>query len=100
LVKNLKNDGGQNPILAAQLGCKVYHGPYIFNFEDVYKFLNEKNISKQISSVNELTDNLINDFTTEKKDFLETQKFIELIGLEILKKTCLQINNFLKYEVL
>ena len=99
LVKNLKNDGGQNPILAAQLGCKVYHGPYIFNFEDVYKFLNEKNISKQISSVNELTDNLINDFTTEKKDFLETQKFIELIGLEILKKTCLQINNFLKYEI-
>ena len=72
---------------------------YNYNFEDVYKFLNEKNISKQISSVNELTNNLINDFTTEKKDFLETQKVIELIGLEILKKTCLQINNFLKYEV-
>ena len=32
IIKKLKNDSGQNPIEAAKLGCKVYHGPYVYNF--------------------------------------------------------------------
>ena len=25
--------GGQNPIDAAKLRCKIYHGPYVYNFK-------------------------------------------------------------------
>ena len=32
MIKKLENVGGQNPIEAAMLGCKVYHGPYVYNF--------------------------------------------------------------------
>ena len=32
MVKKLKNDSGQNPIDAAYLNCKIYHGPYVSNF--------------------------------------------------------------------
>ena len=39
MIKKLKNDGGQNPIEAAKLGCKIYHGPYVYNFEEIYKIL-------------------------------------------------------------
>ena len=98
LVKRLKNDGGQNPILAASLGCKIYHGPYVFNFEDIYKFLNKKKISKKILSINELSKNLINDLKNKKKDIIKSRELVETIGSKILRKTTKQINNFLNYE--
>ena len=34
----LKDQGGQSPIDAASLGCKIYHGPYIYNFKKFMKF--------------------------------------------------------------
>ena len=98
LIKSLKNDGGQNPILAASLGCKIYHGPYVFNFEDIYKFLNKKKISKKILSINELSKNLINDLKNQKKDIIKSRELVETIGSKILRKTTKQINNFLNYE--
>ena len=32
LIEKLKYDSGQNPIDAAYLNCKIYHGPYVSNF--------------------------------------------------------------------
>ena len=98
MLAKLKNDGGQNPILAAQLGCKIYHGPYVFNFEDIYQFLKEKNITRQISSINELTNNILNDFKIIKNNSLKSQQLIEKIGDSILEETTKKIGNFLNYE--
>ena len=39
LIKKLENVGGQNPIDAAKLGCKIYHGPYVYNFKEIYEIL-------------------------------------------------------------
>ena len=47
MIKKLKNDGGQNPIEAAKLKCKIYHGPYVYNFEEIYEILEKNNISKK-----------------------------------------------------
>jgi 3-deoxy-D-manno-octulosonic-acid transferase len=33
--------GGQNPIEAAKLGCAVLHGPYVDNFAEIYRVLDE-----------------------------------------------------------
>ena len=41
IIKRLKDDSGQNPIDAAYLGCKVYHGPYVSNFYEIYEILNK-----------------------------------------------------------
>ena len=38
-IKKYRNSGGQNPIEAAKLNCKIYHGPYVYNFEEIYEFL-------------------------------------------------------------
>ena len=40
--------GGQNPLEAARFGAKIFHGPNIDNFKDVYKLLKSLNISKKI----------------------------------------------------
>ena len=63
MIKKLKNDGGQDPIEAAKLNCKIYHGPYVRNFYEIYEILMKNNISKQINSEEELSKNLIEDLS-------------------------------------
>ena len=43
LLEKLKKDSGQNPIDAARLGCKVYHGPFIYNFKEIFEILKSSN---------------------------------------------------------
>jgi len=98
LLKKFKNDGGQNPILAAQMGCKIYHGPFISNFLDIYKFLNDKNFCKEIFSVDQLSDNLIHDFKAKKNNLDHSLELFDKIAESISEKTFKKINNFLNYE--
>ena len=37
-IKAIASDRGQNPIESSRLGCKVFHGPYVSNFNEVYKY--------------------------------------------------------------
>ena len=53
MVKKLKNDSGQNPIEAARQGCKIYHGPFVSNFNDIYDLLKQRKIAKQIKNAEE-----------------------------------------------
>ena len=96
-IQKLKFDSGQNPIEAAKEGCKIYHGPYVENFSDIYNFLKENKICKLISSPDELAINLREDFNSEqyinKNDNIEK---INLIGNRILNLTIKEINEFIK----
>ena len=100
LIKKLKEVGGQNPIEAAKLGCKIYHGPYIYNFEDIYKTLEKNGISKKIGDQDELVDHLINDLSIKTK---QTEKFTSIIN-NLSNKTYIdtirEIYKFLKNEVI
>ena len=51
LIKNLQHVGGQNPIEAAKLGCKIYHGPHVYNFQEIYDLLRKYKIAEQITIV-------------------------------------------------
>ena len=98
-IKKLQNDGGQNPIGPAKLGCKIYHGPYVYNFQEIYKILKENNISKEINGVNDFVVELKSDF--KKIDKENPEKFLGLIqNLEkkILTDTMIKIDNFLLNE--
>ena len=50
--------------------CKVYHGPYVDNFKDVYEFLRKKKISKSIKNADELSQRIRQDLMTKKKIFV------------------------------
>ena len=95
----MKNDSGQNPIEPAKLGCKIYHGPYVYNFQEIYKILKENNISKEINGVNDFVIELKSDFENTNKE--NPEKFLGLIqNLEkkILTDTMREIDNFLLNE--
>ena len=98
-IKKMQNDGGQNPIEPAKLGCKIYHGPYVYNFQEIYKILKENNISKEVHGVNDLVAELKSDFKKINKE--NPEKFLGLIhNLEknILNATMKKIDNFLLDE--
>tara|TARA_Y100000389_G_scaffold142250_1_gene140240 strand:- start:13 stop:1263 length:1251 start_codon:yes stop_codon:yes gene_type:complete len=84
--------GGQNPLEAARLGAKIFHGPNIDNFQDVYKLLKLFKISKKINSFKELAHSI--SFKKDKK----SAKKIKNIGKTILKKTIKEIENLINNE--
>ena len=53
MLKKLKHVSGQDPIEAAKLNCKIYHGPFVSNFEEIYELLNF--ILKESSPTRNLT---------------------------------------------
>ena len=93
--EKLKNDSGQNPIDAAKLGCKIYHGPYVNNFKDIYDLLKENNISKKIETFEDLSENLIKDLEFPNTKNNLSNQIIEMLGQKTLSDTMKKINNFI-----
>ena len=86
-IEKLKNDSGQNPIEAARLGCRIYHGEYISNFRDIYSILKGKNISSQIKNSEDLFRNIKIDFKLRNKLNKKRVLFMNKLGNQIFKKT-------------
>ena len=99
IIKKLENDSGQNPIDAAKMGCKIYHGPYVYNFKEIYKILEENNISKEINDYTELSRYLIEDLNIVQKEDKEISYTINNLSQKILRSTMKNINNILNNEI-
>tara|TARA_B100000989_G_C19524600_1_gene466060 strand:- start:1309 stop:2589 length:1281 start_codon:yes stop_codon:yes gene_type:complete len=95
VLTKFKAEGGQNPIDAANLNCKIYHGPYVYNFEEIYRMLRQDNITKKIATYEELSENLIKDLTNPIKAKTNTSDYLKNLGQKILKDTMKSINSFL-----
>ena len=98
-LKKLRDVGGQNPIDAARLGCKIYHGPYVYNFKEIYELLEKNNVSKKINNFNELSSNLIKDLKYSQKEGNKISSLINNLGQKILTDTMKKINYFLLNEI-
>ena len=95
MIKALEKVGGQNPIEAAKLGCKIYHGPYVYNFKEIYNFLKSYEISEEIYSDKELSEKLMVDLKDSKNDQNKITSSINDIGLKILNNTTQEISKFI-----
>ncbi len=95
MIKKLHKVGGQNPIEAAKLGCKIYHGPYVYNFKEIYDLLKSYGISEEINNESDLTEKLVNDLKEFKDDENKIINSINDMGDKILEKTTKEINKFL-----
>ena len=77
------------------MNCKIYHGPYVSNFNEVYEILRDHNISHSIKSYDELGKNIIFDLKDPKKEENVDLNSIKDLGQNILSNTMTQIDNFL-----
>ena len=95
LIRNLILEGGQNPIEAARLGCKIYHGPYVYNFLEVYEFLKTNSISEEIKNPDELSSKIIHDINSKLKIEDSKIKKIDIFGKDILNNTIQRLEEFI-----
>ena len=95
MMQKLKNVGGQSPIEAAQLGCKIYHGPYVYNFNEIYKILGENGISEKIEDSSQLTNKLLNDFVNLENKKENFSVLMNNLSQATLAETMKNINNFI-----
>ena len=95
LMNKFKKDGGQNPIEAAKNGCKIFYGPNVSNFTEIYKYLDNLQISKEVKNDNDLVKYLTKNLeSSEPKNF----KNIEILnqnGNDILNKTLNELYRFI-----
>ena len=87
-------NSGQNPIEAARYGCKIFHGPYVKNFNEVYKFLNKLKITQRTNNSDQLYKNLIKNMNL-KTHKNKNKKILKLKGKQILNKTFNEMKNLL-----
>ena len=95
LLKKLRLVGGQNPIEAAKLGCKIYHGSYIYNFLEVYEYLNKSDMAETVHSENDLSKKIMKDFETEKNIDKNKIDKINSYGDNILKSSIEELNKLI-----
>lgn len=95
-IEKFENSGGQNPLDAAKIGCHIYHGPYISNFEDIYKFLDDSGISEKVTNANDLANKLDKNF--KKGVAIDSEKIekINNFSNEIFKNLINEYNKYIK----
>ena len=99
LIKKLEKEGGQNPIEAAKLGCKIYHGPYVYNFKEIYDIFENQGISTKVNSSNELHTFLLKDLENTTKSQNGRSDLINDLGEKVLKDTMKNINKILSNDI-
>ena len=91
---SIVNHGGQNPLEPARFGCKILHGPNIQNFTEIYKLLNEENLSFKFYNSGQLIKS-INKTLNGSANSLEKVNKLKKRGFNILNRTLTEINSFL-----
>ena len=91
---SLINHGGQNPLEPARVGCKILHGPYVQNFNEVYNFLEKNNLSIKFHNTEQLVNSLKKSLST-KINFTNKTTKLKKMGSNILNNTLTDINSYL-----
>ena len=97
-IESLKSVGGQSPIEAAKFGCKIYHGPFVYNFKEIYEILNKIKVCHEIKNPDELAMRLSSDLKDDKNNNKEFLVLIKDLERKTLNETMNSINKFLFNE--
>ena len=94
-IKSLIMDSGQNPIEPARLGCKIFHGPNVSNFVEIYEYLRTLGVTKQVNNSNELSISLIEEFKENKGEKSNIKEEIDNYGLNILNNVIEELKKYI-----
>ena len=95
LIDSLNDVSGQNPIEASRLGCKIFHGPNITNFKEVYEYLKSLEVSEEVANPKQLSQSLVEELKKEKTNNSEIIKKIENYGTNTLNHVLKEINIYI-----
>ena len=95
LSKNLIMDSGQNPIEPARMGCKIFHGPNVTNFTEIYDYLKTLGITRKINNSDELSLSLVEEFKANRDKNVEISKKIEQYGQNIFNNVIVELKKYI-----
>ena len=95
LMDKFKKDGGQNPIEAAKNGCKIFYGPNVSNFNEIYKYLDNLQISKEVKNDNDLVKYLTKNLDSSEPKNFNNIEILNQNGNDILNKTLNELYRFI-----
>ena len=95
LAHNLDAVSGQNPIEAARLGCKIFHGPNIKNFKEIYEYLKTLNVTKEVNNSDQLSLSLVEEFKDNEDKNHEIQLKIQNYGQNIFNNVIMELKKYI-----
>ena len=95
-LRNARGEGYPSPIEAAKLGCKVFHGPYVYNFQEIYSLLKSYGISEQVNDEKKLSKIIIENFKNPKKINEQQIDLLNIYGEKILTQTIAELDKLIK----
>jgi len=90
---SLINHGGQNPIEVAYNNSIIFHGPYIYNFTEIYNFLNKEKIAFEIRSEADLTNQLREKI--HRNENINIKEKLVKMGREIFAATIAKLDQYI-----
>ena len=95
LSKALILNSGQNPIEPARLGCKIFHGPYVNNFIEIYEYLKNLGVTKKINNSDELSLSLVEEFKGNEAKNDEISAKIQNYGQNIFNNVIIELKKYI-----
>ena len=95
LSKNLPMDSGQNPIEPARFGCKIFHGPNVTNFIEIYEYLKTLGVTKKVNNSDELSLSLVEEFKEDKAKSDQISAKIQNYGQNIFNNVIIELKKYI-----
>ena len=86
--------GGQNPLEPARFGCKILHGPNVWNFNEIYNLLKNYKITIKIKDSKQLFSK-VNDMINKKSKTNDLKNKFKGLGNKILNSTLKEMNLYI-----
>ena len=95
LVDKLAKDSGQNPIEPARLGCKIYHGPNVSNFDEIYKYLNDLGVTQEVKDPKELGLLMVEEMKNNDDKNLNISEKLKNHGQTIFNNVIMELKKYI-----
>ena len=95
LAENLIINSGQNPIEPAKLGCKIFHGPNVTNFTEIYEYLKTLGVTNEVKNSDELSLSLVEEFKKDKTKNDGIAEKIENYGQNIFNNVIIELKKYI-----
>ena len=95
LAQTLIMNSGQNPIEPARFGCKIFHGPNVHNFVEIYKYLETLGVTKKVNNSEELSLSLVEELKENKVKNHEISTEIQKYGQNIFNNVIIELKKYI-----
>jgi len=95
LVDSLANDSGQNPIEPARLGCRIFHGPNVSNFFEIYEYLKELGVTQTVKNSDDLSLLLVEEFKKNEEKNEKIAIKVQNYGENVFNNVMIEIKKYI-----